>query len=263
MKRFLIPVAALTLLSACSSVAPIQGEEAVLIAKPMFFGHGGVLKEPVKTGREYVAWTTDHVMVNMQPVNWQVPFDDLMTKDGVPIDFEASVVVQVKDSVTLIEKFGEKWFVNNIDRPFRSAVRDSVRKYGMNEVAIDTNAISAIDTEVEAAIKKHIVDHKIPIEIVSLTVGKANPPDSIKNQRIETASEEQRASTEIKRTKAEENRRAAEGARAVADNAYRQAMGLSGEQFVELERIKMMNQVCAKGNCSFVIGDVKPLVSTR
>jgi len=88
-----------------------------------------------------------------------------------------------------------------------------------------------------------------------MTVGRANPPDAIKNQRIETAAQEQRSNTEKQRKLAEDQRRAAETSRAEADNAYREAMHLSPEQFIQLEMIKMQHEVCGpngKGTCTFI-----------
>jgi hypothetical protein len=87
---------------------------------------------------------------------------------------------------------------------------------------------------------------------VTMTVGKANPPDAIKNQRIETAAQEQRVQTEKQIKLAEDQRKAAEESRAAADNAYRQALGLSAEQYVQLKRIEMENRVCADGKCTFI-----------
>jgi hypothetical protein len=85
-----------------------------------------------------------------------------------------------------------------------------------------------------------------------MTVGRANPPDAIKNQRIETATQEQRIQTEQQIKLAENQRKAAEEARAAADNAYRQAIGLSPEQYVQLKRIEMELKVCADGKCTFI-----------
>jgi len=79
----------------------------------------------------------------------------------------------------------------------------------------------------------------LPVTLVTMTVGRANPPDAIKSQRIETAAQEQRSNTEKQRKLAEDQRRAAETSRAEADNAYREAMHLSPEQFIQLETIKM------------------------
>jgi hypothetical protein len=85
-----------------------------------------------------------------------------------------------------------------------------------------------------------------------MTVGRANPPDAIKNQRIETAAQEQRVQTEKQIAQAEDQRKNAETARAAADNAYRQAIGLTPEQYVQLKRIEMEVKVCSEGKCTFI-----------
>jgi hypothetical protein len=96
----------------------------------------------------------------------------------------------------------------------------------------------------------------VPILFSAINVGRVNPPDAIKNQRIETAAQEQRAITMQQTKLAEDQRKAAEQSRASADNAYREAMQLSPDQFLQLERIKMQREVCAEGKsvCTFFIG---------
>lgn len=250
-------VAALAMLSAACSVKPDAGQEAVLITKPMFFGHGGVVDTPVATGRSFVAPTTDHVMVDMKPMQAHVEFNDLMSKDGVPLDFDAVIRLQVTDSVKLIRDYGPKWYGLNVEAEFRNRVRQAVRKHGMNETAINTSAIEKIDNEVTGAMERYIKNTGIPVKLLAVTVGKANPPDSVANQRAQSAAEEQRLNTEVMTQKAEVARKQAQIAKADADNAYRTQMNLSPEQFVELERIKMQKAACATGNrsCTFIVGD--------
>lgn len=247
------------------SVKPDAGHEAVLIEKPMIFGHGGVNSEPVKTGRTYVWFTTESVLVNTQPIQFTEHFDDLMSSDGVPLDFDSVLRLQITDSVMLIKNFGIKWFENNVQAEFRNRVRQAVRKHGMNETAISTKAIDEIDTEISQAMEKYLADAKLPVKLVQMTVGKANPPDSIKNQRVETASQQQRVLTEQQRKLAEDSRKAAEQSRADADNAFRNAMQMSPEQYLRLETIKMQRDVCAGGKCSFILTDgrVTPIVNTK
>ncbi len=250
----------------CSTASPNAGYEAVLIEKPLFFGHGGIDPEPVKTGLTFTALTTDTIYVSMQPIQAHVKFDDIMSSDGVPLDFDAVIRLQVLDSVELIRKFGENWYGNNIEREFSNRVRQAVRKHGMNETAISTTAIDAIDTEVTGAMEKYFIDAKIPVKLIQITVGKANPPDSIKNQRIETAQQEQRILTESQRKLAEDSRRAAELSRAEADNAYRNAMSLSPDQFLKLENIKMQHEVCSHGaKCVFISNgsNSQPILDAR
>jgi regulator of protease activity HflC (stomatin/prohibitin superfamily) len=252
----LIAIAAIfTGMIGCHSYAPNAGHEVVLIEKPIFFGHGGVDSEPVRTGRAYAAISTDGVDVNMQPQKFDTELPDTMTKDGVPITFHAIMVLKVTDSVTLIRTFGPEWYANNMEEPFKTMVRQAVRKRGMNETAISTTALDDIDNEIHDQLVLFIKQKGLPVELVTMTVGKANPPDSVKTQRIATATQEQRIQTEQQMKLAEDQRAAAETSRAKADNAYREAMGLSPQQFIQLETVKMQREVCGelgKATCTFI-----------
>jgi regulator of protease activity HflC (stomatin/prohibitin superfamily) len=254
-----VPVAGLAVsvltavsIAGCSTYAPDAGHEVVLIEKPWLFGHGGVDPDPVRTGRTFAALTTDGVDVEMRPERYEQDLPDTMTSDGVPVSFHAIVTLQVTDSVALIKGFGQRWYKNNVEQVFGQFVRQAVRKHGMNETAISTTALDAIDDEIRDNLAKFIEDKKLPVRLVTMTVGRANPPDAIKNQRIETAAQEQRIQTEIQIKNAEVQRKAAEEARAAADNAYRQAIGLSPEQYVQLKRIEMELKVCADSHCTFI-----------
>lgn len=248
----------------CGWTSPDAGHESVLVKKPFIFGHGGVATEPVKTGLTFVAWTTSAVIVNKQPQQFQLHFEDLMSSDGVPLDFDAIIRLKVTDSVSLIRDFGPDWYKNNIEKEFSNRVRQAVRKHGMNETAISTVAIDAIDAEISSAMEKYLDSAKLPLRLIQVTVGKANPPDSIKSQRIETAAQQQRVLTEGQRKLAEDSRKMAEQSRAEADNAYRLAMQLSPAQFLQLETIKMQQQACAAGHCTFVVGSgAMPTLNVR
>ena len=243
------------------AIAPNVGEQAVLVDKPILFGHEGVREKPVDPGRTYVWWTTDHITVNMQPRQYVVHFDDLMSMDGVPLDFDSALRLQVLDSVKLVRNFGVNWYEKNVEAEFRNRVRQAVRKHGMNETAIDTTAIDAIDREVSQEMERYLESAGLPVKLIQVTVGKANPPDSIKNQRIETAAQQQRILSEKERKKAEDERKNAETSRAAADNAYRQAMSLSPEQFLQLEQIKMLREVGNSGKATLIMsGGVMPTV---
>jgi len=250
MKRLSLSLA--LLLAGCSSYAPDAGHEVVLIEKPLLFGHGGVNPEPVKTGRTFAAYTTEGVDVSMQPRRFEANLPDTMTSDGVPISFHAIITLQVTNSVDLVKSFGPNWYENNVEQPFAQFVRQAVRKHGMNETAISTTALDSIDAEIRDDLVQFMKDKQLPVRLITMTVGRANPPDAIKSQRIETAAQEQRVQTEKQIKLAEDQRKAAEESRAAADNAYRQAIGLSPEQYVQLKRIEMELKVCADGKCTFI-----------
>ena len=258
--------------AACSTVKPDAGHQAVLIRKPLFFGRGGVDNTPVRPGLKYVAWTTQAVDVNMQPSRVDAEFNDLMTSDGVPIDFHAVISYAVTDSVRLVRDFGADisdggipgFWTRNLDQPFRTATRDAVKKHGMNEMAIMATAAEEVDTEVTNHLLAIVKETGVPIKVLDVSLGRANPPDAILHQRVETAAQEQRINTEKQRKLAEDQRKLAEESRAAADQAYNQKMGLNTEQYVSLRAIEMQREVCAKGGCTFLFGgNATPLINIK
>lgn len=264
-------VVSLLMLTACSTVKPDAGHEAVLVRKPLIFGHGGVDETPVKTGLKYVAFTTEGIDVNMQPRRVDVEFTDLMTSDGVPIDFHAVLTLQVTDSVKLVRDFGADqtgaapgFWLRNIEQPFRTAVRDAVKAHGMNEMAIQATAAAEVDKVVTDQLLAIVKETGVPVRILDVSLGRANPPDAILHQRVETATQEQRINTERQKKLAEDQRKLAEESRAAADQAYNQKMGLNTEQYVALQAIQMQRDVCAKGNCTFIYGaNATPMLNLR
>jgi regulator of protease activity HflC (stomatin/prohibitin superfamily) len=260
----MLAVIALCGLTGCSVASPDAGHQAVWVDKPLFFGHGGVEQEPVLPGRSYGAITSDAIDVNMLPQRVDMEFDDMMTSSGVPVNFHVVATFTITDPVKLVSKYGADYdektgwgFWNRtIDQPIRTAVRDAVKKRDMQEMAISQTAADAVGQEVATAAIKIVEQTGVPILFSAINVGRVNPPDAIKNQRIETAAQEQRAITMQQTKLAEYQRKAAEQSRASADNAYREAMQLSPDQFLQLERIKMQREVCAEGKsvCTFFIG---------
>lgn len=258
MKQQLVLVAAVAAMmtGACSYASPGAGTEAVLVEQPLFAGHGGVEDSPIKTGLTLTAFTTNAVYVNMQPERVDMSFDDMMTASGVPVDFHVVLSMKCTDSVKLVRSFGSDGkiasvFTNNLEQPIRTAVRDAVKKHGMQEMAITAQAVDQVQAEVRQAADKLITASGVPLVITELNVGRVNPPDAVKHQRIETAAQEQRQISEQQRKLAEDQRRMAEESRAAADNAYNVKMQLTPDQYLRLETIKMQRDVCAKGGCYF------------
>jgi regulator of protease activity HflC (stomatin/prohibitin superfamily) len=207
--------------------------------------------------------TSDAIDVDMLPQRVDMEFDDMMTSSGVPVSFHVVATFRVTDPVKLVSQFGadrdeKNWgfWTRNLDQPMSNAVRDAVKKRDMQEMAISQTAADAVGQEVNAAAINIVQKLGVPIVFTAVNVGRVNPPDAIKNQRIETAAQEQRAITMQQTKLAEDQRKAAEQSRASADNAYREAMQLSPDQFLQLERIKMQIEVCGHqgSNCTFFIG---------
>lgn len=246
-------------------VKPDAGSEAVLVEKPMLFGHGGVDDTPVSTGSEWIAWTTQPVYVNMQPEQHLYEVNDLMSSNGIPLAFNAAIRLQVTDSVALIKRFGPRWYENNVAVEFASELRQAVRQHDMNSLAIEATGVDEVDRDVTANMKRYLAGIHMPVQLVKVTAGKATPPKEILDQRTETAAQVQRKLTEDSTKLAEDARKNAETSRALADNAYRQTLGLDPREFVDLQRINMQEKVCAASDahCTFIIGNGTPVVNTK
>lgn len=272
-RRVLAVLLAITIfgITGCSVASPDAGHQVVWVEKPVLFGHGGIDPQPVTTGRSYGAITSQAIDVNMLPQRIDMEFDDMMTKSGVPVNFHVVIAYRITDSVKLVSQFGADiddkgaggFWTRNLDQPIRTAVRDAVKQRDMNEIAISQTAADAVGQEVTASALRIVQQSGVPIVITELNVGRVNPPDAVRDQRIATAQQEQRAITEQQTKLAEDQRKAAETSRAQADNAYREAMDLSPQQFIELQRINMQRDVCAHqgANCTFFIGgNVTPVL---
>ncbi len=240
-----LAVGLLPALSGCLLVAVDAGHEGVLVEKPFFFGHGGVDSVPATTGRVFVALTTEVIDVDVRPLQYSEHFD-IISSENAPVSFDAFFIanVMVGRSPDLVSRFGPQWYVNNVKEAFRTIVREEVQKYPLFELttkpATRTKLQDAIDQEVRAKI---VEKHKMPIVLNRVVVGSILPPKGVLEQTAETIKQEQRRITMIEFQKAEEAREKAEKQRGIADRAYREHLGLTAPEFVDLRRIEVQKEI--------------------
>lgn len=251
--------------TACGMASPDPGFDAVLVRKPWFFGSGGVDPQPVRNTTAYIALSTSVVPITMQPHQYSIRFDDLFTSDGVPLDFEANVRVRVTDSVRLVKEFGLAWFTSNVEQSFRELVRDEVKRRRMEAIVFGDGRDSAgvaLDEFVNKAAKT--AAEGTPWEVLGVALGRANPPEGISGQRAETARMILRQETEKEGKKAEDERKAREESRAAADRAYNERIGITASDNVEIAKLRVISEACAKGGCNvFIGGGAIPTLSVK
>ena len=259
--------------AACSTVQPDAGHEAVLVRKPLIFGSGGVDATPVKTGLKYVAFTTEGVDVNMQPRRIDSEFTDLMTSDGVPIDFHAVITPagdrQREAGARLRRRLGGAngtpgFWMRNLDQPFRTAVRDAVKAHGMNEMAIQA---TAAEGSIRSSPSTCSRSSRRPACRCGSSTSRSAAPIRPMRSCISASRPPRRSSASTPRSRRSSRRisaSSAEESRAAADQAYNQKMGLNTEQYVALQAIQMQRDVCAKGTCTFIYGaNATPMLNLR
>lgn len=243
-KIFILFMALFTLtisLTSCHGVRPEADEEAVLIHKPWFFGHGGVDEKPVKTGLTWCWWSTSSEYFKIVPVKYEEKLDDIISNENTPLDFNTMILLQVKEgkSPILLENYGVNWYEHNIKDVYTNFTRNYVSQYSPFKLTSDREVIAHIDSCVKSDMIRYIAklssEKEFPITVVNVITGRAIPNDEQLEEMNNTAAQIQAKQTQERRVEMEIAREKAETQRAIADKAYQQKMGLTPDQFIQLK----------------------------
>ena len=257
-----------------SSNSVDQGEEAVLIYQPWFFGHGGVEETPVQTGQVWTVFSTKVLTVNVKPYLVDERFDDLITNDNNPVDFKFHFIFQniAGKTPVLVEKFGvggsgRDWYTNNLREAVRNMARDFTKSKKVFEMTTDKATVDEMQLRVATEVNALLKSKQIPVKLIRVTVGKVFPPKKVVDATIATAVQKQNVKTQQERVKAEQARKKAEIASAAADKAYAEEFGMTPAQFLRLRALE--NQRAAIDGASagsiklnMIMGDsVQPMMN--
>lgn len=226
-------------------VAIEAGHEGVLVEQPFFFGHGGVDPVPVKTGRVMVALTTKVIDVDIRPIQYSEHFD-IISAENAPVSFDAFLIANVTEgrSPELISLFGPNWYQNNVKEAFRTFVREEVQKYPLFQLTTDPTTRTKLQDAIAREVQSKLIEKQnIPIRLNRIVVGSILPPKGVVEQTTQTIIQEQRKITMVEFQKAEEARENAERQRGIADRAYRESLGLTAPEFVDLRRIEVQKEI--------------------
>ena len=250
MKKFIFMFALLVSVmvgfTSCHGVKPNADEEAVLIMKPWFFGHGGVVDEPVSTGRTWCVWTTRSVTFKITPMRYDETFDDIFSNDNTPLDFNTYINIQIEKGKTpiLLKNYGTDWYKNNIQVYYRNKTREYVSMYNPFDLISNREVLNKIDSALIVDVRQHVAElsktREFPITILSITTGSAKPNKEQLVEMNRTAQLIQQKRSEEQKVQAEKARAESERERAIADKAYMQEMNLTAGQFIQLKYIDMI-----------------------
>jgi regulator of protease activity HflC (stomatin/prohibitin superfamily) len=234
------------LLGGCHSVSVDPGEEAVLVDKPYFAGHGGVRPEPMLPGRTITWLSTSAIVVSMVPQTAHVSFDDYSSKDNILLDFDTAVQLQITDPVALVQNFGSDWFKNNVQSQYAAMVREVVKGQTMTDMMSNPVTAATMDQALTQQLTQFVKDYHLPVRVLNVSLGRAKPNPVVLNQMNETAGQQQRLKTLIAANAAEIQRAISEKSRAQADDAYRQSMGYTTEQYALMQIANIQAEACEK-----------------
>lgn len=239
-KLFLALILCVTV-SSCHGVRPEADEEAVLITKPWFFGHGGVDMEPVTTGLAWCWWSTSSETFKITPVRYEETLDDIISNENTPLDFKTQIILRIKKgkSPVLLQNYGVHWYENNIKEVYNNLTRHYVSQYSPFDLTSNREVVAHIDSCVKADMVRYIdrlsVDKEFPIVVENVITGRAIPNAAQLKEMNNTAAQIQARQTQERRYETEVAREQAERQRALSDKAYQREMGLTAEQFISLK----------------------------
>ncbi|MEO8325868.1 MAG: SPFH domain-containing protein [Nitrospirota bacterium] len=235
----------LVVLTSVGCVAIEAGHEGVLVEQPFFFGHGGVDPVPTKTGRVNVALTTKVIEVDIRPIQYSEHFD-IISAENAPVSFDAFLIANVVEgrSPELISRYGPDWYPNNVKEAFRTFVREEVQKYPLFQLTTDPTTRAKLQDAIAREVQTKLIEKQdIPVRLNRVVVGSILPPKGVIEQTTQTIIQEQRKITMVEFQKAEEAREKAEMQRGTADRAYRESLGLTAPEFVDLRRIEVQKEI--------------------
>lgn len=235
-------------LTSCYGVSPNADEEAVLIYKPWIWGHGGVDNTPVEPGLTWCVFSTDYETFKIVPVKHQVDMDDLFSDDNTPLDFHTIIITQIEKgkSPILLQNYGVDWFNTNLYNYYCNLIRDHISQHSPFDLMSNRTILNEIDTKVLKQMQEYVAklskSKEFPIIIKQVTIGKALPNAEQLAEMNKTAKAVQAKQTQEREVEVQMAREKAERQRAIADKAYREELGLSTDDFINLKWIEMVGE---------------------
>lgn len=282
MKKIALGLATLAViigLPSCTSVAPSGEQEAVLVEKPWIFGHGGIDMTPVTSGQEWTAWSTDAVMFTITPVTHTEKFENLMTKDRIPVDFTVYIKLQAIQGKTphLLKGWGEHWYENSLAPSIRSMIRNKNSSYHMADLTSNRAILDSVEKILFTEISSYITSlidtsskMSMPVALLEVSIGPVTPPDDVLNETSKTAAQNQSKLTQDARAGSELSRKQAEVNKAIADKAYMTEMGMTIDQFLTMRSIDVEKEkvelVKGNPNATVILGQgtsIQPTMAVR
>lgn len=215
----------------------VDGGYAAYVYNEPIFGKKefkGVISGPGSTG--YV-WRQNQVIISVTPWTMKESFDDILAKDQLKMDTEASMVFRINRAKVkeFVEEYGamaetdrkpesiiKDAYNSFIQQPFRTAIRATIAKYN----GLDASAhLQEITREVEDIMRKDL--ENTPFILESVTVGRTTPPAEVIagiTKKVEVTQQYERQATELAIAKRSEEIAEAEG-RAAAKRAEEEAKG--------------------------------------
>ncbi len=177
------------------------GYEGYVAHQPLAIGHREFIQTqrgPTSTGwrwRQYV--TNIDMRVNTYSEQMQI-----FSSDNLEVSFEAHAIIRLKQGSVkeVVERYSANdWYANNVRRPYRTAVRELVRRRNAFDIKDHSEEIAQ---EIHDRLRSEY--EGTPIEFLSISIGNINYPESVEERVVANlAAEQRRQRMEVQRRIAE------------------------------------------------------------
>lgn len=157
----------------------------------------------VQTGPDSTGWRWRQFVTNldMRPATYSEGMH-IFSSDNLEVSFEAHARIKLRDGTVreLVELYsGTDWYVNNVRRPYRTAVREVVRQYDAFAIKDESENIAAT---ILGRLQEEYADR--PFEFLSISIGNLDYPASVQERVVANlASEQRRQRMDVERQIAE------------------------------------------------------------
>lgn len=237
-KIVFVLIGLISMLSSCSFENIDDNQVAVVIKRPYLFGSDG--SEVLSPGRYCIAMSSKTIPFDATPQRYKETLPDLTTKDKSNVDFDVNFLIKImEDSANVLYgNFGLEWYIRNLQPEFRRVVRRTSMRYDMELITSDEKSTSDFEIEVLEECRQIIKSIKIPVQLCSVNLGSAVPPNEVLEERNKTASQKQREKTLIQENINLDQYEKNERKRASGDKAYQNELQLTVDQYINLKTIE-------------------------
>lgn len=259
----------LAIMTSCYRVQPDAGQESVLVYKPYIFGHGGVDDMPISTGATWCVITTDHKEFPITPVTITEDFTNMIPSDNTPVSFSVYLKCQIQKGRTpeLYKNFSADWYAHSLQASFRTMVRDKASAFKMFDLASKREISSQLERDIFKDISEYSKKLNLPVDLLQVSIGAITPPEQVLTETKNTAAQNQSILTQSARANAELSRKQAEINKAIADNAYKNQMGMSVSEYLSLRHLEIEKEkvelIKDNKNISIIFGNANPVFSIK
>ena len=124
-----------------------------------------------------------------------------------------------------------------MDCPYRTFVCEEVQRYPLFQLTTDPTTRAKLQDAIAKEEQTRLIEKQgIPVRLNRIVVGSILPPKGVVEQATQTIIQEQCKITMVEFQKAERQR-------GIADRAYRESVGLTAPEFVDLRRIEAQNEI--------------------